>query len=197
MPTPHTRFASFYDALKDRALLNSWSGSALRAAAPRWISRPYRLTGTGALLSGGRWNNLKLVPAVYFADSVDTLNAEAEAWANRYQWKVDELKPLTRISVRFELKSVLDLTAKTTLKKLGLSTGELTACDWKAEQDAGREALTQALGRAAFECLADGLVAPSARHPGGVTLVFFPSHWHDGWVVSTHDEGEIPLMHGL
>lgn len=195
--TPHPDFPRVFAALKDGALLRPWRGDLLRATAPRWVSRPYRLSGAGALLAGGRWNNPKLIPAVYLADSVDTLNAEAEAWARRHGWRVADLKPQTRITVRLELQAVLDLTAPDTLRILGVTTDRLTACAWKADQDAGREALTQAIARAAFETMAEGLVAPSARHPGGANLVFFPCHRRDGSIVRTNDEDAIPAMHGL
>lgn len=197
MANAHARFPQFYAAIKNEPLFTPWQGDVLRATLPRWISRPYRFTGTGALLSGGRWNNLKLIPAVYFADSVQTLVAEAEAWANRYGWTVADLKPQTRMTVHLKLQAVLDLTAKATLAQLDLNVGQLTSCDWKADQDAGREALTQSLGRAAFECLAEGLVAPSARHPGGTTVVIFPSHRRDASTILTRDEAEIPFVHGL
>ena len=47
MPTPHTRFASFYDALKDRALLNLETAIAkgLQASFPHAATRMlHRLT---------------------------------------------------------------------------------------------------------------------------------------------------------
>ena len=197
MPTAHMDFSRIYAALKDGALFKPWQGDVLRSTAPRWVSSPYRFTGTGALLAGGRWNNLKLLPAVYLADSVETLNAEAEAWARRYGWKVADLKPQTRITVRLELQAMLDLTSPDSLRTLGFTAKRLTSCDWKAEQDAGREALTQAVARAAFETMSEGLIAPSARHPGGANIVLFPCHRRDGSVVLTKNEGDIPFMHGL
>jgi hypothetical protein len=73
----------------------------------------------------------------------------------------------------------------------------MTSCDWLAEQAAGREAVTQAIARAAFENLAEGLVVPSARNPGGVNLVYYPNHRKDGSVIQTLNETAIPFMHGL
>jgi RES domain-containing protein len=197
MPDAHAEFPRFFAAIQGGGLLKPWQGDVLRATHPRWVSRPYRFTGTGALLAGGRWNNPKLVPAVYLADSIHTLTAVAAAWAKRYGWKVADLKPQTRITVRLELQAVLDLRAPTTQAALGVTETQLTGCDWKAEQEADREPLTQAIGRAAFECLAEGLVAPSARHAGGANLVVFHSHRRDGTVVQAKDDASIPFVHGL
>ena len=172
-------------------------GDVLRAALPRWVSRPYRLTGVGALLSGGRWNVMKLFPAVCFSTAVETVNAEAEAWARRYSLPISALKPQTRFTARLEFQALLDLTAASTLTALGLTVGDLTTCDWNTEQDADREALTQAVGRAAFERMAEGLVVPSAQLAGGVNVVLFPGHRLDGSRIVGRDEANIPFMHGL
>ena len=65
------------------------------------------------------------------------------------------------------------------------------------QQMAGTEPITQAIGRAAFEHLAEGLVVPSAQRAGGVNIVFFPSHRRDGSVIQALDEAGTPFMHGL
>ena len=197
MPSPHPDFPRYFAALADPALLTSWSDDVLRAALPRWVSRPYRLTGVGALLSGGRWNVLKLFPAVCFSTTVETVNAEAEAWARRYGLPVSALKPQTRFTARLTLQAMVDLTQPSVLAALGLTSADLTTCDWKAEQDANREALTQAVARAAFEQMAEGLVAPSARLAGGINIVLFPSHRRDGSGVLVRDEADIPFVHGV
>ncbi len=197
MSTPHPDFPRLFSALSGGSLFASWTGDVLRAALPRWVSQPYRHTGVGALLTGGRFNSPKLIPALYFSTSVETLNAEAEAWAQRYGWKVADLKAQTRFTARLELKAMLDLTAPATRTALGLTAVDLTTCDWKADQDAKREALTQAVGRAAFEHMAEGLVVPSARRPGGINVVVFPGHRRDGSRIVVKDEADIPFMHGL
>jgi RES domain-containing protein len=197
MPDAHPDFQRLYNLLKDGELFGPWKGDVLRSAPPRWVSRPYRFTGTGALLAGGRWNVLKLIPAVYLSTSVETLNAEAESWARRHGFKVADLKPQTRITVHVEMQAVLDLTLPKTRTQLRLTAADLKSCDWKAEQNAGREALTQAIGRAAFESMSEGIVAPSSRHPGGINVILFSAHRRDGSVVRTGNEADIPLVHGL
>jgi len=83
------------------------------------------------------------------------------------------------------------------LKALSLKKTDLTTCDWDAAQTAGDEALTQAVGRAAFETLAEGLIAPSARLKGGRNIVVFPTHLKPGSSITARDESKIPHVKGL
>jgi RES domain-containing protein len=80
---------------------------------------------------------------------------------------------------------------------LGVKKSDILACDWDAEQSAGKEPVTQAIARAALENFAEGLVVPSARHRGGVNIVYYPAHRRDGTAIKTLDEASIPFVHGL
>lgn len=51
---------------------------------------------------------------------------------------------------------------------------ELLAEDWRKVNDAGHESQSQAFGRAAHDVGAQGILAPSARVPDGINLVYFP-----------------------
>lgn len=44
---------------------------------------------------------------------------------------------------------------------------------------------------------AEGLVVPSARLPGGVNIVHYPTHRRDGSAINTLEETKIPFVHGL
>jgi hypothetical protein len=70
---------------------------------------------------------------------------------------------------------VLDLTDRKFVAGIGLSLTLLRA-PWQAHQDAGREAVTQAIGRAACAAGFDGILSPSARRKGGVNLTMFPDN---------------------
>ena len=75
---------------------------------------------------------------------------------------------------------------------------DILNCDWLSEQNGGREALTQAIARSAFENLAEGLVVPSARFRGGVNVVYYPSNRLPGTVIDVLDAGNLPPdKHGL
>lgn len=138
-----------------------------------------------------------LIPAVYASTDLATLSAEAYFKARRYGWTVAQFQPQLVVSMRWELQAVVDLTSPATLKAFQIAKKEILDCDWCAEQTGGREAVTQAIARAAFEHLAEGLVVPSARRLGGVNLVYYPTHRREGTVIRTLNETAIPFMHGL
>jgi hypothetical protein len=61
-----------------------------------------------------------------------------------------------------------------------VTENELIATDWISIQDAGEEALTQAIGRIAWEVRLEGLLVPSARVAGAGNLVLFPGRRRKG-----------------
>ena len=76
--------------------------------------------------------------------------------------------------VEVHLHRVLDLTAGPVRRRLVLSWDRLIGERWWEQQANDEEALTQAVGRAAWEAGLEGLLAPSAARAGGVNLVYFP-----------------------
>ena len=80
MPTAHPEFGKYFAILSGKTAPHApWSGDVFRISAPQWMSLPYRLTGVGAILSGGRWNVQKLIPAIYFATTAATAAAYVRA----------------------------------------------------------------------------------------------------------------------
>jgi RES domain-containing protein len=197
MPTAHPSFPDFFRALSDPKFFTAWKGDVVRQSDPRWQSKPYRFTGVGSVLAGARWSVKWLMPTVYASMHPDTLHAEAYYKGRRYGWKRADFKAQLIVGMHWELQAVVDLTSATTLRDLGVKKAEILMCDWEAEQKAGHEPITQSIARAAFENFAEGLVVPSARHPGGVNVVYYPSHRRDGTVIQTLDEANIPFRHGL
>jgi RES domain-containing protein len=197
MLTAHKSFPDFFQALSDPKWWMPWEGDVLRQSAPPWQSKPYRFTGIGSVLSGGRWNVQRLMPAVYASTRPDTLNAEAYSKGRRYGWSRADFKAQLIVGMHWRLQAMIDLTSPTTLKALGVNRADILTCDWDAVQRAGSEPVTQAIARAAFENFAEGLVVPSARHHGGVNIVYYPTHRRDGTLIQTLDEVNIPFRHGL
>jgi RES domain-containing protein len=194
----HPDFPRFFEMLKNNTgLFVSWKGNVVRQSAPRWLSEPYRFTGVGSVFAGGRWTVKGLMPTVYASTDPATLSEELNYKGLRYGWSPADFKTQLRIGMHWELQKVLDFTSAATLKALKTSHSEMVKCDWDTEQKAGREPLTQALARAAFENLAEGLIVPSARRPGGVNIVYYPSHRQNGTVIQALDAAAIPFTHGL
>ncbi len=199
--TAHQNFPHFFNVLDPKVnpwVYTAWQGDVARQAAPRWMSRPYRLTGAGSVLSGARWSVRGLMPTIYASTDPDTLNAEYYHKGRRYGWVESDFHPSLRVGMNWKLQRVADLTQPAILAALGVAEPKLLECDWNACQLAGREALTQAIARAAFERLAEGLLVHSARRDGGVNLVYFPSHRLDGTIIETLNPAALPPdMHGL
>jgi RES domain-containing protein len=197
----HKNFSHFYNVLNAGAnpgLYTAWQSDVVRQSAPRWMSRPYRLTGAGSVLTGARWSVKGLMPTIYASTTPDTLNAEAYYKGRRYGWTAADFNAQLMVGMHWELQAVVDLRVAATLRALKVTHKEIISVDWDAEQTAGREPVTQAIARAAFEHLAEGLIVPSARLKNGVNIVYFPSHRRDGTVIQTLNAAALPPdMHGL
>ena len=137
------------------------------------------------------------MPTLYASTDLMTLSAEAYYKSMRYGWTPAEFQTQLVIHMRWELQRVVDLTKAGTLKALIVTKKAIVNCDWFTEQTAGSEPITQAIARAAFENLTEGLVVPSARRTGGLNLVYYPTHKLNGTVIQTLNEASIPFLHGL
>lgn len=173
--TAHKNFGHFFNALDPKVnpgLYTAWQGDVVRQSVPRWVSRPYRFTGVGSVHAGGRWNVKGVMPTIYASTDPATLAAEAHYKGLRYGWTKAHFNAQLIIGMHWELQAVVDLTSPATLKALKVSHKDIVSVDWEAEQTAGGEPVTQAIGRAAFEHLAEGLIVPCARLEGGVNIVY-------------------------
>lgn len=196
--TAHPDFPHFFKVLANPAWLTSWKGDVIRQTTPRWMSRPYRFTGVGSVFAGARWSVKGLMPTIYASTDPVTLNAEAYYKGLRYGWTKADFLGQLMVGMHWELQAVVDLTLPATLRALKVTHREIVTVDWDAEQTAGVEPVMQAIARAAFEHLAEGLIVPSARRKGGVNMVYYPSHRRDGTVIDTINPAALPPdMHGL
>ena len=84
--------------------------------------------------------------------------------------------PRVTVAVRVELSAVLNLTDAAIRSALRVSQRRMLAEPWRAIQAAGREALTQLLGRRTHETGCEGLLVPSAARKGGANLIVFPDN---------------------
>ena len=63
---------------------------------------------------------------------------------------------------------------------------------WREEQKAGREALTQALGRIGHELGWEAFLVPSAARRGGVNLIIFPANLSRRSSLEIINVGDLP-----
>jgi len=101
----------------------------------------------------------------------------AESLANYREFgiPVSQAMPLVFVAVVAKVQAVLDLTSDEVQTHLGISTRRMISISWQKSQARGEEALTQALGRLAWEEKLEGILVPSARRRGAQNIVLFPS----------------------
>ena len=134
------------------------------------------MTGAGSRTAGGRWNPPGSFHTVYASLEVETAVAEALQHFRYYGLPVSRAMPRVMVSLEAKLNRVLDLRDGDTRRLLAVSERRMLAAPWREEQKKGREAITQALGRLAFEADIQGLLVSSAAHKGGSNLILFPAN---------------------
>jgi RES domain-containing protein len=165
------------------SLAVTWSGTVYRSTSPKYASRDDLATGAGAKAAGGRWNAPGSFHTIYAALEPETALAEALAHFRRFRISLSSAMPRVLAALEVKLNRVLDLRIGVVRNTLRVAQARLSAEQWWKKQKLGREALTQALGRLAWEAGWEGmLVASAARRRGNNLLVFpgnldIPSSW--------------------
>jgi len=154
----------------------SFHGTLYRACDPMYANTRDLLSGQGSRNDGGRWNARGSFATVYLAQSVDGALAETLGLAGYFGFDPLARLPLTLVAVEAHLGAVLDFTDARLRKLLGITLGALNKCDWRSENAAGREAVCQALGRAAFKSGASGIIVASAVMRRFRNLNIFPAN---------------------
>jgi RES domain-containing protein len=175
MPHPESdRLRQAIERCASRAV--RWSGVVYRSASPRYANRDDLLTGVGSRTAGGRWNPPKSFPTVYSSLDPHTALDEVLSHFRYYGFPIESAMPRVTVSVRVRLVRVLDFTDGKTRSALRVSVRRMLDEPWWEEQKAGREALTQALGRIGHELGWEAFRVPSAARRGGVNLIIFPAN---------------------
>lgn len=168
----HPEFDRILEAMKT-CQGSAWTGIAYRSASPRYASGPDLVSGVGSRRYGARWNPKGAFSAVYVSLDLETAMVETIAHHRYYGIPVHRALPRTFVAVEFELSAILRVDDAGVQSRLGLSGDQLRE-DWRRIQDAGQEAISQAVGRAAWTLGLEGLMVPSACRADGVNLVVFP-----------------------
>ena len=108
---------------------------------------------------------------MYLSLDLDTALAEVKGWLDYYGLKPESALPRVFAAIQADLSEILDLTNGAIRQRLQVSLDRIIREDWRRLNDQGREALTQAIGRAAFEASFEGLLVPSAQNEEGRNLV--------------------------
>lgn len=169
-----------------------WSGVVYRWASPRYANQDDLLTGVGSKTAGGRWNPPRSFPTVYSSLDPHTALDEVLAHFRYYGFPIECAMPRVSVSVRARLVRVLDLIDGKTRSALRISERRMLDEPWRDEQKAGREALTQALGRVGHELGWEAFLVPSAARSGGVNLIIFPANLARRSSLDIINVGELP-----
>ena len=189
----HTEFEKLYRRIKACAnLVHPWKGYIYRNASPKYSDKTMMISGRGSLKHGGRWNAPGTFPAIYGSLSSITAVEEALAQAHYYGLGEHTIFPRIFVAVHVSLNEVLNLTAGSVRKHLIVSRKRMVSTDWRKEQDKGREAVTQAIGSAAFEAGYEGLLVPSAATRNGANLVVFRENLGKNSTLRSIDPDEMP-----
>lgn len=147
--------------------------TVFRAAHPRYAQMPDLVSGVGAMVKGSRWNAPGALTVLHAAMTPEGALAEAMAGRRKYGLPDKLALPLVLRGIGIRLTRVLDLCDGGVRVSLRVSEDRLVGADWEAENRAGREAVTQAVGRAAAEAGFEGLIVPSAADPGARNVAVF------------------------
>jgi len=169
---PNIRYAEFVSRLRGISPAHgAWQGVTFRSVALEY-GKPEQITsGEGSLKFGGRWNAPGTFSVVYASTRPGTAIEEAFCLATEYEVMSDDLKPRLTCGIEWKLARVLDLTNKNLPNWLKLE--KWMQEDFGRINHDGREALCQALGRAARNLGISAILYPSARVAGGVNLAVF------------------------
>lgn len=188
MVKAHPEFDSIKEALARFSGI-PFSSVCYRCTEPKFAAEI--VSGLGSQLYGARWTPKGSFPTVYLCDSAEAALQEYLARGRRMKIPDHRSLPMVMAAVRVKVDNVLNLMdGKVASGLAAFLAGEKV--HWRAIQNR-REAVSQAVGRAAFELGFSGLVVASQASVGGRNVVIFPGNLKEGDVLSTPKVGLMSL----
>ncbi len=175
--TPHPNadhFEGVFERMLKRTLTERWAGPIYRSVTPRYAASLDLVSGVGSRKHGGRWNPPTSFRTVYGAATPELAVAESLAQSRRFAIPDADAMPRVVRALDIRLTQAADLTDGLVRRRLRVTLADLVEEPWFDRNNAGREALTQGVGRAAYQCGLDGLIAPSSQSRTGFIVVVFP-----------------------
>src|ERR1022692_1879115 len=154
----------------------NWNVIVYRAVGTEYANKRDLLSGEGTKRFGGRWTPPGSFATAHASLDVRTAVAESLGTQQQYGIAVAARLPLTLVAIDVSFQKLHDLTDDSILRELDLTRQRLLRCRWRENMDKGREAITQAIGRIAFEAGLEALFVPSAQGRKGKNLVVFPDN---------------------
>lgn len=157
-----------------------FDGELYRFINPTYSKSSDILDGAGAMHANGRWNVKGAVRLSYTALAPQTALAEALAHVNYFRLPINKALPRVLVALRLRAKRVLDLRDGHVRKTLRLSEDTIRNLDWRAENQHGDVAVTQAWGSAFAAAGFEAAIVPSAADASGANVLVFPKNLHAG-----------------
>jgi RES domain-containing protein len=188
----HARYVDLFARLKAALTTpeSPFQAMTFRSTKLQYAKPSDLMSGVGSFQDGARFNGPGTFRAAYVSLDAETAFAESLAWFRHFGMRTDQAMPRIFVAIEVTVQAALDLRRDSLLSLLGVNLGDLTA-SWRSLQDAGDEALTQALGRAAYNFGAEALVVPSAQAAGGANCVIFPQRLRSGSATRIMNEDEL------
>ena len=171
-----------------------WTGAVYRVTTLNYPNPKSILQGEGSFRYGGRWNAIGSFRAVYGSTEDTVAVVESRANAEYAGMPYPFRTPRLLVTIELSLRRVLDLSLEPVRKDLDITLELLSQEDWRKIQEQRRESFTQTLGRAVFENGGEGLLAPSARIPGGVNVVYFPGNKQGASVARVYESEKLDRL---
>lgn len=173
------------------AKATDWNGIVYRAVGTEYANKRDLLSGGGTKRYGGRWTPPGGFATVHASLDVKTALAESLGTQQQYGIAVAARLPLMLVAIDVNLQRLIDLTDENVLAELELTRQRLLRCRWRESMEKDREALTQAIGRIAFETGLEGFFAPSAQARKGKNLVVFPENLQKASSLTIQNVGKL------
>ena len=159
-----------------------------RMINPRFSSDADILSGVGGLRADGRWNVKDRFRCSYTSQTPETAMQEVLVATRRKGLPDEKALPRTLVALDLDAQRTLDLTDGAARLRCRIGRKRILGEKWWIENQNGREAFTQAVGRAAKAAGFEAIRMPSAADaPRGVNAVVFPENLRKGsrWIVLT------------
>lgn len=149
------------------------------------------LYGFGAPTKGQRFTPRGGMATIYFAENFatafDEIHPEQAIIRQHDPGLVPPVSPGGFAAVKYNLETVLDVTAPAVQQALGTTTAELTA-PWRQSRNRGQISPTQQLGQTAYDSrLFQAIWYESARVPSTYCLAVFPDRLSLPSFLEVHD----------
>ena len=184
----HPSFAQYLQKITAN-YFSSWSGIMFRSATIGHGNSADLISGEGSAIAGGRWNPPGLHAVYGSLEPGLSVDESLHAILRGFGFAPEDIHPRIIVGLEVRLQAVLRLDIGSGDLDW-LNTDEMLVLDWRAENAAGRETASQALGGVAAEVGEALIVRSSVR--SGLNVVIFPDSMRTGSGVRIIHKDELP-----